>query len=79
MDRLRLRKVLCKFRKEELYGVLSEWGFDLPPNLTTKAQIISYVTEESEVSFINSYCNLSFVKLTPFYELYTNTSAHVPY
>lgn len=57
MDKLRLRKVLCKFRKEELHGVLSEWSFDVPPNLTTKAQIISYVTEESEVSFINFYCN----------------------
>ena len=54
MDKLRLRRVLCKFRKEELYGAVSEWDrIDVPPNLT-KAQIISYITEESEVSFTNN-------------------------
>lgn len=41
--------MLYKFRKEELYAALSEWDhIDVPPNLT-KAQIISHITEESEV------------------------------
>ena len=54
MDKLRFRRMLYKFRKEELYGVLSDWDrVDVPPNLT-KAQIINYVTEESEASFINN-------------------------
>ena len=54
MDRLRLRRVLCKFRKEELYDVLAEWNrIDVPPNLT-KAQIISYITEESEASYCSN-------------------------
>lgn len=49
MDKLRLRRVLYKFRKEELCDALSEWNhIEVPPNLT-KAQIISYITEESEV------------------------------
>lgn len=51
MDRLRLRRVLCKFRKEELRDALSEWhGIDIPPNLS-KAQMISHITEESEASY----------------------------
>ena len=41
--------MLYKFRKEELCDALSEWNhIEVPPNLT-KAQIISYITEESEV------------------------------
>lgn len=49
MDRLRLRRVLNRFRKDEMYAALSEWDrISVPPNLT-KTQIISYITEEGEV------------------------------
>ena len=50
MDRLRLRRVLQRFRKEELYAALSEWNcIDVPPNLT-KAQVVTHIAEESEAS-----------------------------
>ena len=52
MDKLRLRRVLYKFRKQELCDALLEWDrIDIPQNLT-KTQIINYIAEESEVSFI---------------------------
>ncbi|XP_065913674.1 uncharacterized protein [Dysidea avara] len=48
MDRLRLRRLLNKFKKDDLYSAISRWGrIDVPTNLNTKAQLISYVIEES--------------------------------